>query len=282
MQAEQITDSITYHAEGPIWLDRLRFVDMFAGDVLTLEKNGSISRQHVSSMLAALRPRAAGGFVYAIERGFAIDSGIGTTVEPASEPLWETSGIRMNEGSCAPDGAFFAGSMAKDKASPIAALYRFEGSTVTTVLTGITISNGIGWSPSGELAYYVDTPTCRVDMFDAMPSAPWLAERRPFAAPAKNGPGKPDGLTVDSEGGVWVALYGGSAVHRYDSSGALSEVIEIPVRLVTSCCFGGEDLSDLYITTSRENLSPDEEPNAGSIFRVRTGTRGLPVQHFTG
>jgi sugar lactone lactonase YvrE len=115
-----------------------------------------------------------------------------------------------------------------------------------------------------------------------MPSPPWLAERRTFATSTRNGPGKPDGLTVDSEGGVWVALYAGGAVLRYDPSGALSEVIEVPVQLVTSCCFGGEDLSELYITTSRENLSPDEEPNAGSIFRVRTGVRGLPVQPFTG
>ena len=282
MRAEQITDSIAYHAEGPIWLDRLRFVDMFAGDVLALEKDGSISRQHVSSMLAALRPRAAGGFVYAIERGFALGSGIGTSIEPASETLWETSGIRMNEGSCAPDGAFFAGSMAKDKASPIAALYRFEGSTVTTVLTGITISNGIGWSPAGDVAYYIDTPTGRVDMFDAMSSAPWLTGRRPFATINANGLGRPDGLAVDSEGGVWVALYAGGAVHRYDPSGTLSEVIDVPVRLVTSCCFGGGDLSDLYITTSREESSPDEEPNGGSIFLARTGVRGIPVQPFGG
>src|SRR5580658_2716764 len=115
MKAEQITDSVAYHAEGPIWWEGLRFVDMFAGDVLTLGKDGSIARQKVSSMLAALRPRATGGFVYVIERGFALDSGTGTSIEPASDSLWETSGIRMNEGCCAPDGAFFAGSMARDK-----------------------------------------------------------------------------------------------------------------------------------------------------------------------
>jgi sugar lactone lactonase YvrE len=282
MYAEQVTESVAYHAEGPIWSGGLHFVDMFAGDVLRLEADGSVSRRHVSSLVAAVRPRTAGGFVYAVERGFALESGTAPAVESDCDPLWDTSDIRMNEGACAPDGAFFAGSMAKDQTTASARLYRFDGSTVATVLRGITISNGIGWSPDGSLAYYVDTPTGRIDVFDALPNTPWLAERRPFVTPAPDGPGKPDGLAVDAEGGVWIALYAGGAVHRYEPSGSLTEVIELPVQLVTSCCFGGENLSDLYITTSRENLAPEEEPDAGSIFRARTGVYGLPVQPFAG
>ena len=282
MDAEQVTGPVAYHAEGPVWSNGLRFVDMFAGDVLTVSPDGEVARRNISTFVGAMRPRETGGFIYAVERGFACDVGDRSDVEEMGGHLWDTPEVRMNEGACSPDGAFFAGSMSRDQRTPAGTLYRFDGSSVEAVLTGVTVSNGIDWSPDGLLAYYADSATGRVDVFDSLPSSPWLAERRVFAVPAANGASKPDGLTVDSEGGVWVALYGGSAVHRYDPSGELTEVVEIPVRLVTSCCFGGEDLSDLYITTSRENLAPDEQPDAGSIFLARPDVRGLPVRPFAG
>lgn len=143
----------------------------------------------------------------------------------------------------------------------------------------MTISNGLEWSPDGTLAYYNDTETLRVDVFDD--DGTGLVERRPFVV-VEDGTGHPDGLTVDAEGRVWVALNHGGVVHRYRPDGTLDEVVELPVRQVTACTFGGEGLDRLYITTSRENLAPDDEPQAGSLFRADVGVVGRPVREFAG
>ena len=108
-----------------------------------------------------------------------------------------------------------------------------------------------------------------------------LSGRRTFVPiPAEHG--GPDGLAVDEQGGIWVALFGGSAVHRYTAEGDLDEVIEVGARQVTACTFGGPDLDRLYITTSRENLEPDDDLLAGSLFTVVPGVTGLPVRAFAG
>ena len=151
---------------------------------------------------------------------------------------------------------------------------------VHTVLTGVTISNGLDWSPDGTRAFYNDTETMRVDVFDYDRDA-GLTNRRPFVHIEADA-GRPDGLTVDSEGGVWVALHRGGAVRRYNADGTLDAVVELPVAKVTACTLGGEHLDQLYITTSREGLEPDEEPAAGSLFAAEVGVRGQPVRPFAG
>jgi sugar lactone lactonase YvrE len=278
IRAERITDTVAYHGEGPVWSTQLHWVDMLAGDVLTLESGGAVSRRHVGDVVAALRPRTSGGFVYATERGFAVDSGTGTQVLPVAE-AWSDPRVRMNEGGCDPDGRFYCGSMAYATTPGAASLYRLDpDGSVSTVLTDLTVSNGLDWSPTGDRAYYVDTPTGRVDVFD-YDAERGLTGRRPFA---EVDGGMPDGLTVDAEGGVWVALWGGGAVHRYAPDGALSEVVPLPVTQVTACTFGGADLAELYITTSREALADTEQPVAGSLFRAEPGVRGRPVRPFGG
>ena len=276
--AEQITAPIAYHAEGPVWIDGLHWVDMLAGDVLSLGSDGSVGRRHVGQVVAALRPRTSGGFVYAVERGFALDDGIGTPIR-ALPDLWTTDTVRMNEGGCDPDGRFYCGSMAYAETPGAASLYRLDpDGGVATVLVDLTVSNGLEWSPDGRLAYYVDSATGRIDVMDYAADR-GLTDRRPFVTVEV---GAPDGLTVDAEGGIWVALWGGSAVHRYAPEGTLSEVIELPVTQVTACTFGGNALDELFITTSREGLPAGEEPAAGSLFRVRPGITGLPIRHFAG
>jgi sugar lactone lactonase YvrE len=185
----------------------------------------------------------------------------------------------MNEGGCDPDGRFYCGSMAYDKRPGGAAIYRLDPDlSVRVVVEGVTISNGLEWSPDGTLAYYNDTDTFRVDVFDYDREA-GLTGRRPFA---ETGLARPDGLTVDAEGGVWVALSNGGAVRRYTPEGALDEVVELPVTKVTACTFGGPKLDELFITTSREGLEPGDEPPAGSLFRAAVGVEGLPVREFAG
>lgn len=282
MRAEQLTDPITFHGEGPVFSPiwgGLRLVDLFAGDVLTLRGDGSVSRRHVDTIAAALRPRAGGGAVIALERGFALEDADGTLSRLPE--VWADASVRMNDGAAAPDGSFYCGSMAYDQRTGAGSLYRLDSDeSVSLVLPGVTISNGLAWSPDGSLAYYNDTPTGRIGVFDWTPET-GLTGLRTFAEiPEKDG--YPDGLTVDSEGGVWVALYAGGAVRRYAPDGSLDEIIEVDASRVTACTFGGEDLRQLFITTSRENLEPGEDPLAGSVFTATPGVTGLPAAAYAG
>jgi sugar lactone lactonase YvrE len=284
VQAEQLTGPVAHHAEGPVWsrqwVDQrwhgLRWVDMLAGDVRTHGEDGAVGRRHVGTVVAALRPRRGGGAVLALERGFALEDADGTLT--ALDPVWTDQGVRMNEGGCDPDGRFWCGSMAYDQRPGAAALYRLDpDGSVRRVLDGVTISNGLEWSPDGSRAYYADTATHRVDVFDYDPDT-GLTGRRPFVTFPDDG--NPDGLTVDADGGVWVALYGGGAVHRYDPDGRPAAVIEIPTPHVTACTFGGPRLDRLFVTTSAEGL--DDDPVAGSLFCVDAGVHGRPVREFGG
>jgi sugar lactone lactonase YvrE len=282
MRVDRVTDSVAYHAEGPVWSSAwggLRWVDMLAGDVLSLSGAGAVERLHVGAVAAAVRPRRGGGAVIAVERGFALEDPDGG-LRHAGE-LWSDRGVRMNDGGCDPHGRFYCGSMAYDQRPGAGALYRLDpDGSVHVVLEQVTISNGLDWSPDGALAYYNDTPTQRIDVFDYDVEA-GLTGRRPFVEIAAE-TGGPDGLAVDSEGGVWVALYDGGAVRRYGSDGRLEEVVALPTRKVTACAFGGPDLDQLFVTTSRENLAPGDDPIAGSLFRADVGVRGLPVREFAG
>jgi len=278
VRAEPFTDPLAYHAEGPVWSESwggLRWVDMLAGDVLSLAADGSVTRRSVGTIAAALRPRAGGGAVIGVERGFVLEAPDGELTGLGE--LWDDPGVRMNDGGCDPAGRFYCGSMAYDHRPGAGALYRLDpDGTVEVAMRDVTISNGLEWSPDGSRAYYNDTATGEVSALDAD-----LTARRTFARIASDD-GAPDGLTVDAEGGVWVALYGGSAVHRYTPSGALDAVVELPVTKATACTFGGPDLRTLFITTSREDLPDDEQPEAGSVFACTPGVAGLPARTFAG
>ncbi|SDD54519.1 SMP-30/gluconolactonase/LRE family protein [Streptomyces prasinopilosus] len=281
MKVEQFTEPLAYHGEGPVWSEAwggLRWLDMLAGDVLSLAPDGTVARRHVDTVVAAVRPRRGGGAVLGVERGFALEDPDGKVT--LLDPLWSDERVRMNEGGCDPDGRFYCGSMEYDTRRGAGALHRLDpdGSTAT-VLDAVTISNGLEWSPDGGRAYYVDTETGRVDVFD-YDREHGLTGRRPFAVVP--GPGNPDGLTVDAEGGVWVALYDGGAVRRYAPDGTLDEVVDLPVTKVTACTFGGPELDRLFITTSREHLAPGAEPRAGALFTCAPGVRGVPVREFAG
>jgi sugar lactone lactonase YvrE len=287
LQAEQATDPVAFHGEGPVWSPRwggLRWVDMHAGDVLSLGADGTIGRRHVGAVAAVLRPRVGGGAVIGVERGFALEEPDGV-LRPL-ESLWgprtrRNDDVRMNEGGCDPDGRFYCGSMAYDQKPGGGTLYRLDpDGIVEIVLNGVTVSNGLEWSPDGTLAYYVDTASGAIDVFDYDRDSGLTGRRTFVEVPGDDG--HPDGLTVDSQGGIWVALYGGSAVRHYSSSGELEEVISVPATNVTACTFGGADLDRLFITTSREGLDDGQEPLAGALFQVNPGVTGRPVREFAG
>jgi sugar lactone lactonase YvrE len=246
---------------------------------LSLAGDGSVARHHVGRVAAAVRPRTAGGAVIGVERGFALEAADGTVT--CLGELWASGSVRMNEGGCDPSGRFYCGSMAYDQTPGAAALYRLDpDGSVHTVLDGVTVSNGLEWSGEGSLAYYNDTATHRIDVFD-YDAVAGLTARRTFVDLTAEG-ASPDGLTVDSEGGVWVAMYGASAVRRYSPSATLDEVVELPTPHVTACTFGGRNLDELFITTSQEGLDPGTDPLAGSLFRAVVGLSGNPVREFSG
>jgi sugar lactone lactonase YvrE len=278
--AERITDVCTTHGEGPVWdgnVGALRLVDMLAGDVLTMGASGEVTRRHVASVAAVIRPRAAGGLIVAVERGFAFaDANWTLQVQPE---LWSDAGVRMNEGGCDPQGRFYCGSMAYDESTGRGRLYRLDlDGSVEVVLDEVTVSNGLAWTPEGDVVYYNDSPTGIVRRFGFDAATGSLVDGEPFVR-IDPGDGVPDGLTVDAAGDVWVALWGGGAVRHYTAAGELADVISLPVPLVTACAFGGDDLSELYITTSR--LLPEgQRPEAGALFRCRPGATGQPTLTF--
>ena len=222
VDVEQVTDPHAHHGEGPVWHDGwggLRFVDMLAGDILTADlATGGVERLHIGEVAAAFRPRTAGGMVAAIERGFAFIADDGT-VERLGE-VWTDPDVRMNEGGCDPDGRFYCGSMAYASTPGAGSVYRLDpDGSYSVILTGVTVSNGLAWTPDQQVAYYIDTATQRVDAFDYDPALGLVADsRRPIVdIPAVHG--GPDGMAVDVDGYLWVAMWGGSAVRRYAPDG---------------------------------------------------------------
>jgi sugar lactone lactonase YvrE len=281
LKAEQITGACAHHGEGPIWdpvARCVRWVDMLNGDVLTMHAaGGRVQRLHVGSVAAAIRPRAGGGLVIAVERGFAVLDPGATDVITLPE-IWSDASVRMNDGGCDPQGRFYCGSMAYDTAPGRGSLYRLDpDETVAAVLTGVTISNGLAWRADGATALYVDSPTCRVDELEFDAERGTFAGRRP-AITVDAGGALPDGIALDDNGGVWVALWGGGAVHRYDASGALDAIVELPVREATACAIDPD--GRLFVTTSADG--GDDDPRAGALFCVDVGVAGLPIGAFTG
>lgn len=287
MKAERLTAPVTWHGEGPFWdavAGRLLVVDMMAGTVVDLADPDHPRRTPVGSRVAAVvRRRTAGGFLVATEHGVSLlDDDL--VLDRRLPDLLDDPAIRLNEGGCDPSGRFYVGSMAYDQSTGAASVYRVDpDGSAATVLTGVTISNGLQWSPDGTRAFYVDTPTRRIDVIDVDPADGSLHDRRPLVTLPDDVPGNPDGLTIDAEGGLWAALYGAGAVHRYDGAGALTEVVEVPgASHTTAPAFGGPDLDTLFVTTSRENLPDGAEPDAGAVFAVRPGVRGVVLPTFGG
>jgi sugar lactone lactonase YvrE len=184
-------------------------------------------------------------------------------------------GMRANDGAVDPAGRFWIGTMCDDEAPDLGALYRYDpDGTLTTVLADVSLSNGLGWTRDERHMYYVDTPTRRIDVLDFDSASGSAENRRPFVT-VEEGAGMPDGLVLDDEDGVWVALYGGGEVRRYDPDGTLDAVLDVPADNTTACWFGGADGRHLFITTAR---SP--QPEGGSLFVAEPGVGGPPARAF--
>ncbi|TWD27458.1 sugar lactone lactonase YvrE [Streptomyces sp. T12] len=267
--------------EGPTWdpaTGRLLWIDILSSRLHTYDPaTGRRTVRRTEQHVGAVKPRAGGGLVLNLRDGIGLLDPDGSFCWLHREPV---PGRRGNDAAVAPDGSLFAGTMRYDEATGGGILSRVTGDgTVTVLLDDATVSNGTGWSPDGRLMYYIDTPTRRVDVFDAGEDGT-VSGRRPLAV-IEEGAGFPDGLTVDADGCVWVALWDGAAVRRYTPSGELDRVIELPVPRVTACAFGGPALTDLYITTARVGLTAPH-PLAGSLLVVPGAGKGVAQPAFAG
>ena len=282
-QAERFTEPCTFHGDGPFWdaaNDRLLLVDMLAGAVVEVDPDGGTRRHELGGVAAAIRARRRGGYVLATENQFVL-LGPDLTEATVLPPVFTDPQIRMNDGGCDPQGRFYCGTMAYAETPGAGTLYRLDpDGSVHLTLRDVTISNGLQWNRAGDTVYYADTPTGRVDSFDFDPASAAFRNRRTFTE--ISGGGHPDGMAIDEQDGIWVALWGGSAVHRYDSGGRLDVVVELPVSNVTACAFGDPELRTLFITTSRQGLGEADQPEAGAVFRYDAGVRGAPQHAFAG
>jgi sugar lactone lactonase YvrE len=266
--------------EGPTWdaaAGRLLWIDILGSRLHTYDPaTGRRTLRRTEQHIGAVKPRTGGGLVLNLRDGVGLLDPDGTFRWLHHEPV---PGRRANDAAVAPDGALWAGTMRYDEAPGGGTLSRVTGDgTAEVVLGDVAVSNGTGWSPDGRLMYYVDSPTRRLDVFDHADGR--ISGRRTLAE-IEESAGFPDGLTVDAEGCVWVALWQGSAVRRYTPDGELDRVIELPVPLVTACAFGGDGLTDLYVTTARVGLT--EPPAlAGSLFVVPGAGKGLAQPAFAG
>lgn len=283
-QAELVLDARAELGEGPLWDARtgeLLWVDIMAGLVHRFHPPSGADRVFgVGQPVGVVVPRAGGGYAFALRDGFAVgDAGAVSVVAPIEA---DRPDIRMNDGACDSRGRFFAGTMQLEYERGAAALFRLDPSgAAEPVVTGVTVSNGIAWSPDDATMYYVDTPTRGIDAFDYDAETGAVAARRRLAT-IERGAGFPDGLVVDAEGCLWVALWEGSAVRRYAPDGTHVGTVDVPTARVTKPAFGGEGLGDLYITTAAPDEPDDTQPHAGGVFWVRPGVGGLTASAYAG
>jgi sugar lactone lactonase YvrE len=282
LQAELVVDVAAELGESPYWdcgTETLHWVDMAAGRLHSWERS---SGRHVGIdigvTIGACVPRAGEGMALAVEDGFAVYDGHGA-LRLVAGVIANDPGLRMNDGKCDAAGRFYASSMSRDGAPGRGALWRLDPDLQAHRLrSDVTIGNGLAWSADGHTAFFIDTATRRVDRLTADPETGDLHDRSvAFEIPAAAG--SPDGMCIDDEGCLWVALFGGGAVHRYRATGELLSVVELPPSNATSVAFGGPALDELYITTAR--LGRDE-PGAGGVFVVRPGVTGPPPEAFAG
>ncbi|MCL6456469.1 MAG: SMP-30/gluconolactonase/LRE family protein [Gorillibacterium sp.] len=290
MKLEIVVDAQAVLGEGPCW-DAVRKV-LYWVDIegfLIHEFNPADHTDRVfpvGQYVGAVVPRESGGLVWVGRDGFYSLNLMTEQLAPLVVPVESIETNRFNDGKCDPAGRFWAGTMSTNGGEKQGTLYRLDlDQTVHPMIQAVTISNGLAWSADAKTLYYIDTPTnCVVAYAYHMETGEIASPRTVITFP--QGEGYPDGMTIDEEGMLWVAHWGGWKVSRFDPrTGERIAEISVPAAQVTSCAFGGDHLDELYITTARTGLSQDEldkQPAAGGLFRVRPGVRGTPTFTFGG
>jgi sugar lactone lactonase YvrE len=284
-----LVDAHAALGEGPVWDDqqqRLLWVEIFPGLVLRFDlATGGDEVFRVGKPVGAVGLRREGGLVIAVEDGFALLDQGWQRLHQVAVIKHARPRARFNDGKCDPAGRFLAGTMAYDLTPGAGSLYRLDPDrSVTRLLPGVTISNGLAWTGSGATLYYIDSPTQGIDAFDYDLGTGRLANRRRLVEIPPDA-GLPDGMAIDEDGCLWVALYGGSAVRRYTPAGKLDATLFFPATNITCPVFGGPGFGVLYVTSARDGLDNRQlaaQPHAGAVFAADVGSRGLPTLRFGG
>jgi sugar lactone lactonase YvrE len=295
LTAELIVDARAELGEGPVWdVDAgvLWWVDIDGHRIHRFDPETGEDRAIATpSAVGAVALRAAGGLAVALEDGiWTIDPKAELETDPPADdwrvfaPFVEPSDVRCNDAKCDPLGRLLVGTIAADE-RPIGGLFSVErDGGVRQLLDRLAIANGLAWSRDGRTLYYIDSPTRQVDAWDYDLETGAIARQRVHLA-FDDGLAMPDGMTIDAEGGLWIAFWDGWEVRRYAPDGSLDVVVRVPAAQVTSCTFGGPDLADLYITTAANGFDSGlraAQPGAGGLFRVRPGIGGVPPDRFAG
>jgi len=281
MQAELILDGKATLGEGPAWdakTQKLYWVDILEKRIYA----GTDLLAELDDFIGCLAPRKNGHLILGTRLGFA-------DLDPVSSKLTfiatlqESANNRINDGKCDPSGRFLVGTMDMDEKDPTGSLYSFDSNQPTLLLKDVTISNGLAWSPDYKTFYYIDTPTREVKAFDYDLTTGQIANPRlSIRVPASLG--WPDGMTSDTEGNLWIAIWGGAQVSCWNpNAGKLLEQIPVPALHTSSCVFGGRDMNELYVTSARKNISEAElvkYPLSGGLFRIKTSVVGMPTFEF--
>ena len=275
--------------EAPYWCPAekaMYWVDIDGKAILRLDvETGAQSIVPQSSEVGCIARRSNGGFVAGTNKGMMfLDRDLRAT-EIFSSPEEDKENTRFNDGKCDRAGRLWIGSTDVNEVSPDGALYRVNGpDEVDCVLPDVIVSNGLGWSPDDKTMYFTDSGKATIYAFDYDLASGGIENQRVFAR-VDNQDGFPDGLTIDAEGYVWSAHWNGGRVTRYNPNGNIDRVVHMPVPLVTSVTFGGDDLDTLYVTSARLMMSDSElveAPLSGGLFTVATDVTGLPETPFRG
>ena len=276
-------------AEGPCWWRErklLLWVDIEASRIgLFNPETGGNDFLPLPAHVGAVVPTSVGDLLLATAAGFMrMDPSTGA-VTFVSDPEVGRPGNRFNDGKCDPWGRFWAGTMAYDFEPLAGALWRLDGDgVVTRQRSQLTISNGLAWSQDRQTLYFIDSPTLNVMAFPLTRAGEIAGEPTICLQIPKDWDAVPDGMCIDADGHLWIALFGGGCVTCWDPlRGCLLDRLALPCRQVTSCCFGGPNLDQLFVTTARRGMDRAEimaEPLAGGLFQVDVGVKGLPADCF--
>ena len=274
--------------ESPMW-DRaagaLWWIDIYKPTLNRFDpQTGRNEEITLDQNIHAIAVRETGGLVGSFEHGIGFIDPDSASVTTVADPIGEVE-AKYNDGKCDRDGRFWTGSMSNDWVTPVGCLFRFDADQAAhTMDTGFKLSNGMGWSPDNRTMYFTDFGQSTIFAYDYDATTGGIENRRPFVE-IPEGQGQPDGMTVDAEGCLWVALWNGWAVARFDPDGKRVETIELPIIRPTSCMYGGPDFATMYLTSATLLLTEQElagQPLAGAVFAIDTGVRGVAEPKFAG
>lgn len=285
---QQIGTNLSTLGEGPVYDEinnSILWIDIVNALIIEHDVNNQTERKiEIGSMIGSFAIMEDGNFIAALQEGIAIINRTTGDKKIIASPEVNIPSNRFNDGKCSPDGRFWAGSMSLNETDPSGSLYSIDKDFKAEKLEGgLTISNGLCWSLNKKYFYFIDTPTLQVVRYDYTNGN--ISNKKTVITIDAAKDGYPDGMTIDADGNLWIAHWGGWQVACWNpTTGEKMTAIQLPVSQVTSICFGGEDFSDMFISSARRGLTSEQlesEPLAGATFRVsHSGFRGLPFYRF--